>query len=184
MLHVGRFDRENIEAVHNHELEILVNAFEDAVARVVRIGEQAGIASEITETLSHPRGTLLASLPVRMDDGSTRHFFAFRCRYDWTLGPTKGGIRFHPGVTLEEVQALALWMTIKCAVVGISDGGGKRGVIVDPKQLSPLELERLSRAYMRAMADVVGPDRDIPAPDVHTNARIMGWMANEYEAIK
>jgi glutamate dehydrogenase (NADP+) len=161
-----------------------MDVFEDAVARVQRIGGQAGIATEIIEKLSHPRETLLATLPVRMDDGSTRHFRAFRCRYDWTLGPTKGGIRYHPGVTLAEVQALALWMTIKCAVVGIPYGGGKGGVILDPKQLSPLELERLSRAYMRAMADVVGPDRDIPAPDVYTNARIMGWMADEYEAIK
>ena len=100
------------------------------------------------------------------------------------LGPTKGGIRFHPDVSLEEVQALALWMTIKCAVVGIPYGGGKGGVIVHPKELSRLELERLSRAYMRAMADFIGPMVDIPAPDVYTNARIMGWMADEYETIK
>ncbi|MHC4225208.1 MAG: Glu/Leu/Phe/Val family dehydrogenase, partial [Planctomycetota bacterium] len=99
-------------------------------------------------------------------------------------GPAKGGIRFHPDVTLAEVQALALWMTIKCAVVDLPYGGGKGGVAVDPKQLSPMELERLSRAYMRAMADFVGPDIDIPAPDVYTNARIMGWMADEYQTIK
>ncbi len=103
--------------------------------------------------------------------------------YD-ALGPAKGGIRFHPGVTLEEVKALALWMTIKCAVVGLPYGGGKGGVVVNPKELSNLELERLSRAYMRAMADVVGPAVDIPAPDVYTNARIMGWMRDEYETIK
>ncbi len=160
------------------------NVFEDAVARVERIGARAGVAPEVIDALRHPRATLTASLPVRMDDGSTRHFVAYRCRYNDALGPTKGGIRFHPGVTLEEVQALALWMSIKCAVVGIPYGGAKGGVIVEPKQLSRLELERLSRAYMRAMADFVGPEIDIPAPDVYTNARIMGWMANEYETIK
>ena len=160
-----------------------MNVFEDAVARVERIGAEADVSPEVIDGLKYPRETLLATLPVRMDDGSMGHFPAFRCRYNWVLGPTKGGIRFHPGVTLEEVQALALWMTIKCAVAGLPYGGGKGGVIVDPKQLSPMELERLSRAYMRAMADVVGPERDIPAPDVYTNARIMGWMADEYQAI-
>jgi glutamate dehydrogenase (NADP+) len=160
-----------------------VNVFEDAVARMERIGELAGVDEEVIDALRHPRECLMASLPVRMDDGSRRHFPAFRCRYNDSLGPTKGGIRFHPGVTLEEVQALALWMTIKCAVVGIPYGGGKGGVVVNPKELSPLELERLSRAYMRAMSDIVGPDKDIPAPDVYTNSRIMGWMADEYQAI-
>ncbi len=160
------------------------NVFEDAVARVERIGEAAGVGGEVVDALRQPKAVLTADLPVRMDDGSTRHFLAYRCRYNDALGPTKGGIRYHPGVTLEEVQALALWMTIKCAVVGLPYGGAKGGVIVDPKQLSRLELERLSRAYMRAMADFVGPDTDVPAPDVYTNARIMGWMADEYEAIK
>ena len=160
------------------------NVFEDAVARVERIGAAAGVAPEVVDALRQPKALLSADLPVRMDDGSTRHFPAYRCRYNDALGPTKGGIRFHPRVTIEEVQALALWMTIKCAVVGLPYGGGKGGVIVDPKQLSRLELERLSRAYMRAMADFVGPDVDVPAPDVYTNARIMGWMADEYETIK
>jgi len=159
------------------------DVFEDAVARVERIAADAGVAPEVIDSLRQPKAVLTADLPVRMDDGSTRHFVAYRCRYNDALGPTKGGIRFHPEVTLAEVQALALWMTIKCAVVGIPYGGGKGGVIVDPKQLSRLELERLSRAYMRAMADFVGPDTDIPAPDVYTNARIMGWMADEYAAI-
>ncbi|MBW2362298.1 MAG: Glu/Leu/Phe/Val dehydrogenase [Deltaproteobacteria bacterium] len=160
------------------------NVFEDAVARVQRIGTSAGIRAETLAALRHPLATLTASLPVRMDDGSTRYFVGFRCRYNDVLGPTKGGIRYHPGVTIEEVQALALWMTVKCAVVGLPYGGGKGGVTVDPKQLSRLELERLSRSYMRAIADSVGPDIDIPAPDVYTNARIMGWMLNEYETIR
>jgi glutamate dehydrogenase (NADP+) len=161
-----------------------MNILEDAIARVERIGEVAGVDREVIDMLRHPRETLIASLPVRMHDGSMEHFLAYRCRYNATLGPTKGGIRFHPAVSLEEVQALALWMTIKCAVVGIPYGGGKGGVAVDPKRLTPMELERLSRAYMRAMADMVGPDKDIPAPDMYTNARIMGWMAEEYQAIK
>jgi glutamate dehydrogenase (NADP+) len=159
------------------------DVFADAVARLERIGKDAGISDEVIAQLAHPRATLAASLPVRMDDGSTRYFPAYRCRYNDALGPTKGGIRYHPGVTLEEVQALALWMTVKCAVVGIPYGGAKGGVVVDPKALSRLEIERLSRAYVRAMADFTGPDVDIPAPDVYTNARIMGWMADEYEAI-
>ena len=159
------------------------NVFEDAVARVVRIGEKAGVAREVVDSLRQPKALLSADLPVRMDDGSTEHFTAYRCRYNDALGPTKGGIRFHPNVSREEVTALALWMTIKCAVTGLPYGGGKGGITVDPKRLSRLEIERLARAYMRAMADFVGPETDIPAPDVYTNARIMGWMADEYETI-
>ncbi len=160
------------------------DVFEDAVSRLVRIGEDAGLNSETLAALQRPQSLHEATLPVRMDDGGTRHFQAFRCRYSDVLGPAKGGIRFHPKVSSAEVRALALWMTLKCAVVGIPFGGGKGGVVVDPKGLSRLELERLSRAYMRAMADVVGPDRDVPAPDVYTNERIMGWMADEYEEIR
>lgn len=161
-----------------------MDVLQDAIARVERIGNRAGLDAEVIEALRHPQECLTASLPVRMDDGTTRYFVGYRCRYNSSRGPTKGGIRFHPSVSEEEVKALALWMTIKCAVVGLPYGGGKGGVIVNPKELSPLELERLSRAYVRAMADVLGPDRDIPAPDVYTNARIMGWMADEFQAIK
>lgn len=159
------------------------DVFEGAVARLRRLGEDAGIRPEVLDALCQPKATLCASLPVRMDDGSTRYFRAWRCRYNDVLGPTKGGIRFHPDVSESEVKALALWMTVKNACADLPYGGGKGGVIVDPKQLSRMELERLSRAYMRAMADFVGPDTDIPAPDVYTNARIMGWMADEYEHI-
>ncbi len=161
-----------------------MNVFEDAVARLERIGEKSGVEPDVVEMLRHPKEVLTASLPVRMDDGSTRYFPGHRCRHSTILGPTKGGIRYHPDVSVEEVQALALWMTLKCAVVGLPYGGGKGGVRVDPKELSPLELERLSRAYVRAMADHIGPDKDIPAPDVYTNARIMGWMADEYQTIR
>jgi glutamate dehydrogenase (NADP+) len=159
------------------------DVFQAALAQVERLGSERGASSELLDVLRHPRATLVAGLPVRMDDGSLRHFTAYRCRYNDLLGPTKGGIRFHPEVTLAEVQALALWMTLKCAVVGLPYGGGKGGVTVDPKSLSPRELERLSRAYVRAVADFIGPDVDIPAPDVYTNPRIMGWMADEYRVI-
>ncbi|MCZ6794203.1 MAG: Glu/Leu/Phe/Val dehydrogenase [Planctomycetota bacterium] len=161
-----------------------LNVFEDALARLKRLGKEASISEEVISSLLQPEATLSVSLPVRMDDGSTRHFVGYRCRYNDALGPAKGGIRFHPNVSLEEIQSLALWMTIKCAVVGLPYGGAKGGVIVDPKKLSRLELERLSRAYVRAVADFIGPEVDIPAPDVYTNARIMGWMRDEYEAIK
>jgi len=160
------------------------DVFADAVQQLERMASQADVGPEVVAALRQPKATQIASLPVRRDDGSTSYFTAYRCHYNDVLGPTKGGIRFHPGVTREEVQALALWMTLKCAVVGIPYGGAKGGVTVDPKGLSRMELERLSRAYIRAMADFVGPDVDIPAPDVYTDARIMGWMADEYQAIK
>jgi glutamate dehydrogenase (NADP+) len=160
-----------------------IDVFDDALSRLEKFGKEAEIDPEVITALSQPLAVLTASVPLRMHDGSTNYLRAYRCRYNSALGPTKGGIRFHPDVNRSEVQALAFWMTIKCAVVGIPYGGAKGGVAVDPKSLSPMELERLSRGYMRAMADFVGPEIDIPAPDVYTNARIMGWMADEYETI-
>ncbi len=140
---------------------------------------------ETTETLlSAPKMVAQVSIPVRMDNGKVKVFQGFRCRYNDLLGPTKGGIRYHPGVNADEVISLAFWMTFKCAVVGLPYGGGKGGVIVNPKDLSTAELERLSRGYIRALADLVGPDLDIPAPDVYTNGTIMGWMVDEYSIIK
>ncbi|MBB5188231.1 MULTISPECIES: Glu/Leu/Phe/Val family dehydrogenase [Zhongshania] len=158
--------------------------FEQAVARLLAMGQLAGVADSVLAGLSRPKAMMYASLPVRMDDGATQYFDAYRCHYSQMLGPSKGGIRFHPGVDDAEMRALGLWMTIKCALVNLPFGGAKGGVVVDPKSLSRMELERLSRAYMRAMADFVGPDLDIPAPDVYTNERIMGWMRDEYEVIK
>ncbi len=162
----------------------MTSVFDDAVARLNKLGDDANISKPVLASLSQPKALLSASIPVRMDDGSTRYFSGYRCQYSSLLGPCKGGIRFHPNVSQAEVQALALWMTIKCAVVDLPLGGGKGGVVVDPKTLSRMELERLSRGYMRAMADFIGPDKDIPAPDVYTNARIMGWMRDEFEMIK
>jgi len=160
------------------------STFEDALLRVQSFAKRADINAEITEALCHPKEMMSVSLPIRMDDGTKQYFSAYRCRYNNILGPTKGGIRFHPNVNSDEVQALALWMTIKCAVLDIPFGGAKGGITVNPKDLSPMELERLSRAYMRAMVNFISPHRDIPAPDVNTNALIMAWMLDEYESIK
>ena len=158
--------------------------FEDALRQIELAGERSNIDVETLERLRRPRLVTSATIPVRMDDGSMRFFEGHRVRYDDTRGPAKGGIRFHPAVSLDELKALALWMTCKCAVVGIPFGGGKGGVTVDPKSLSRTELQRLSRGYIRELADVLGPDVDVPAPDVYTNPRIMGWMADEYSKIR
>jgi glutamate dehydrogenase (NAD(P)+) len=123
------------------------------------------------------------TLPVRMDDGSYHSFSGFRVQYNDARGPAKGGIRFHPDETIDTVRALAAWMTWKTAVVDIPLGGGKGGIICDPKLLSESELERLSRAYMRQVAYFIGPDKDVPAPDVYTTPQIMAWMMDEYKAI-
>lgn len=159
------------------------SVLDDALQRLTRIGEAAQIPQQTIKALSHPKATMKVNLEVRMDNGELAYFPAYRCQYNNLLGPTKGGIRYHPDVHEHEVQALALWMTLKCAAVNIPFGGGKGGIEVDPKSLSPFELERLSRAYVRSMADFIGPRNDIPAPDVYTNAMIMGWMMDEYEKI-
>lgn len=157
--------------------------FSMARKRLKLAAEYVRVDPDVMEKLKNPQETLHASLMVRMDDGSLRAFNAWRCRYDDTRGPTKGGIRFHPDVNLDEVVSLAFWMTFKCAVVNLPYGGAKGGVSVDTKKLSNAELERLSRAYVRALPHFIGPDRDIPAPDVYTNATVMGWMANEYASM-
>jgi glutamate dehydrogenase (NADP+) len=139
--------------------------------------------ADVLEKLKYPRETLKVRLIIRMDDGSRKSFLAWRCRYDDTRGPTKGGIRFHPQADDDEVETLAFWMTFKCAVMNLPFGGAKGAVRVDPRELSRAEIERLSRAYVQAFARMIGPDRDIPAPDVYTNSMIMGWMADEYNSI-
>ena len=124
------------------------------------------------------------SIPIRMDDGTTRIFQGFRVQYNDARGPAKGGLRFHPDETIDTVRALSAWMTWKTAVADIPLGGGKGGVICNPRELSPAELERLSRGYIRQIAHSIGATRDVPAPDVYTNPQIMGWMLAEYETIK
>jgi glutamate dehydrogenase (NADP+) len=142
------------------------------------------VSEETLARLRYPRSSLKVSIPVRMDDGGLAIFRGYRVRYDSTRGPAKGGIRFHAGVDVDEVTTLAFWMTFKTALVDLPFGGAKGGVTVDPKQLSSAELERLSRGYISAVADAIGPDVDVPAPDVATNELVMGWMADEYAKIR
>lgn len=154
--------------------------FEAAFARVREAGARIGVHGEVLQALHYPKETLAANLLLRHDDGSLTSHKAWRCRYNDALGPTKGGIRYHPDSNIREVMALALWMTCKCAVVDIPFGGAKGAVCVDRKALSDTELQRLSHAYVHAFARMIGPDRDIPAPDVNTDERVMAWMADEY----
>lgn len=154
-----------------------------ALGQLEKAARHTDVPEEVLEALSFPKEVLTARISVRMDNGKRRSFEAWRCRYDDTRGPTKGGIRFHPDANFEEVVTLAFWMTFKCAVVNLPYGGGKGAIRVDPRELSRRELERLSRAYVHAFATMIGPDKDIPAPDVYTNAMIMGWMADEYSSL-
>jgi glutamate dehydrogenase (NADP+) len=158
--------------------------FADAQQRLAQALNYVQLPADAIESLKVPKVCLQVAIPVRMDDGSLRVFQGYRVRYDDTRGPGKGGIRFHPSVCLNEVQSLAFWMTFKCAVLDLPFGGAKGGVTVDPKSLSRLELERLSRGYIEAIADFVGPDIDIPAPDVYTNPMIMGWMMDQFSVIR
>ena len=158
--------------------------FDEALPRLELAAGHSKAKPETVERLKHAERFTEVGIPVKMDDGSTKVFTGFRCRYNTVRGPAKGGIRYHPDVSAAEVRALAFWMTFKCATVGIPLGGGKGGVIVNPRELSEREIEGLSRGYMRGMADVLGPDIDVPAPDVYTNAKIMGWMSDEFDTIK
>lgn len=155
----------------------------EALSRLEEAAYHTTAHPEVLEKLRYPKELLTARLMIRMDDGTRRSFLAWRCRYDDTRGPTKGGIRYHPSVTADEVVTLAFWMTFKCAVAGLPYGGAKGAIQVDPHKLSRSELERLSRAYVHAFFNMLGPDRDIPAPDVYTNAMTMGWMADEYSSM-
>jgi glutamate dehydrogenase (NADP+) len=157
--------------------------FKDALSRMQAAARVTRTSPEVLERLSQPHYVLQVAIPVRMDDGSLRVFTGYRVRYDISRGPAKGGIRYHPDVNLSEVKALAFFMAFKCAVVGIPFGGGKGGVVVNPKELSNLELERLSRGFIQQIADFIGPDIDVPAPDVYTTPTIMGWMMDEYSKI-
>ena len=133
--------------------------------------------------LRNPMYEMTVSIPVTMDDGTTRVFQGFRVQHNMARGPAKGGVRFHPDETIDTVRALATWMTWKCSLLDLPLGGGKGGVVCDTRTLSPSELERLSREYVRAIAPIIGPDRDIPAPDVYTNPQVMAWMMDEYSRI-
>ncbi|AFL94750.1 glutamate dehydrogenase [Thermococcus cleftensis] len=160
-----------------------IDPFEMAVQQLERAAQFMEISEEALEWLKKPMRIVEVSVPLEMDDGSVKVFTGFRVQHNWARGPTKGGIRWHPAETLSTVKALATWMTWKVAVVDLPYGGGKGGIIVNPKELSEREKERLARNYIRAIYDVISPYTDIPAPDVYTNPQIMAWMMDEYEAI-
>ncbi len=145
-----------------------------------RVEPHLGPLAEWLDTLRHPKRCLIVDVPVRMDDGRIRHFEGFRVQHNLSRGPGKGGVRFHPDVTLSEVMALSAWMTVKNAAVNLPYGGAKGGVKVNPAELSRPELERLTRRYTSEIGSIIGPDRDIPAPDVNTNEQIMAWMMDTY----
>ena len=146
----------------------------DASVRLERALKYVSISEDASERLKYPKTSLNVSIPVRMDDGTLRIFHGYRVRYDDTRGPGKGGVRYHPSVSMDEVQSLAFWMTFKCALLNLPFGGAKGGITLNPKELSKQELERLSRGYIDGIADFIGPDIDILAPDVYTNEMIVG----------
>jgi glutamate dehydrogenase (NAD(P)+) len=160
-----------------------INAFDVVKQQIDRCAEILGLPPDVTAMLKTPIRELHVALPVRMDDGSTRVFQGFRVQYNDARGITKGGIRFHPDETIDTVRALAAWMTWKCALLDLPLGGAKGGVVCNPKEMSPSELERLSRAYVRGVFQFIGPEKDVPAPDVYTTPQIMAWMMDEYSAI-
>lgn len=143
-----------------------------------------GYTEEMYELLKEPLRMMTVRIPVKMDDGSVKIFTGYRAQHNDAPGPTKGGVRFHPEVNEEEVKALSMWMTLKAGIVDLPYGGGKGGVICDPRQLSMREIENISRGYVRAISQIVGPTKDIPAPDVYTNSQIMAWMMDEYSRIR
>ncbi len=161
-----------------------MSLFENTIAQMQKAAKLMQLTPHIEELLSHPQRILEVSIPVKMDSGATKVFRGFRVQHNNVRGPYKGGIRFHPEVDMEEVKALSMWMTIKCGVVNIPLGGAKGGVIVDHTQLSARELEGLTRGYTRAIAPFIGPEQDVPAPDVYTNPQIMAWIADEYSMLQ
>ncbi len=159
------------------------NPFQNAIKQLEKATEYFKLDKKVMEALKQPQRVLEAEIPVEMDKGRTREFSAYRIQYNDALGPTKGGIRFHPEVSLDEVKALSFWMTLKCAVLGLPFGGAKGGVVCNPKELSKRELERISRGYVKAFFKCLGSDVDIPAPDVYTDAQVMAWMSDEYNKL-
>lgn len=159
------------------------NILESTQTVVKEALDKLGYPNEVYELLKDSLRMLKVRIPVKMDDGSVKVFTGFRAQHNDAVGPTKGGVRFHPNVTEEEVNALAIWMSIKAGIVDLPYGGGKGGIICDPREMSFRELENLSRGYVRAISQFVGPTKDIPAPDVFTNSQIMAWMMDEYSRI-
>jgi glutamate dehydrogenase/leucine dehydrogenase len=162
---------------------MIINPFETAKEQLQKAAELAGLDKDKVEQLKHPDRYVEVSIPVKMDSGEQKIFTGFRSQHNNARGPYKGGIRYHQQVNLDEVRALSFWMSFKNAVVNVPFGGGKGGVIVNPKELSAGELERLSRGYVKKIFPIIGPETDVPAPDVNTTGQIMGWMLDEYQKL-
>jgi glutamate dehydrogenase (NAD(P)+) len=156
------------------------SAWQQALEQLDQAARIMNLDPDVLEVLRNPKRTLEVSIPTRLDDGSVKSFTGYRVHHNTSRGPSKGGIRYHPGVNLDEVKALAMWMTWKCAVVSIPYGGAKGGVVVDPKTLSRAELERLTRRYASEILPLIGPERDIPAPDMGTDEQVMAWIMDTY----
>ncbi len=167
-----------------HNEVIILNPYHMAVQQFEAAAEKLSLSEDMREVLRQPRLELAVNFPVRLDNGRIKTFTGYRVQHNVNRGPAKGGIRYGPDVTLDEVKALAMWMTWKCAVVGIPYGGAKGGVICDPKQMSPAELERLTRRYTTEISIIIGPHSDIPAPDVNTNSQVMAWIMDTYSMHK
>jgi glutamate dehydrogenase len=161
-----------------------LNLFKSTQVVIKEALDKLGYSEEMFELLKEPLRMLTVRIPVKMDDGSTKIFTGYRAQHNDAVGPTKGGIRFHPEVDEDEVKALSMWMSLKCGIVNLPYGGGKGGIICEPRKMSLGELERLSRGYVRAISQIVGPTKDIPAPDVYTNSQIMAWMMDEYSRLR
>jgi glutamate dehydrogenase len=161
-----------------------MNPFEIAQQQIKAACDKLGTEPAVYEILKQPMKVMEVSIPVKMDNGEVKTFIGYRSQHNDAIGPAKGGIRYHQDVTMDEVKALSMWMTFKCGVTGLPYGGGKGGIVVDPTQLSQGELERLSRGYIRAIANFIGDNKDIPAPDMGTNAQIMSWMIDELSVIR
>ncbi|PIS08763.1 glutamate dehydrogenase [Candidatus Beckwithbacteria bacterium CG10_big_fil_rev_8_21_14_0_10_34_10] len=162
----------------------MINPYKSAQEQLFNVGKILKLEPRIIDKLKSPKNIIKVDLKVKMDSGKIKTFKAFRSQHDDSRGPFKGGIRFHPNVTEDEVKALSMWMTWKCSVVGIPYGGAKGGVICNPKKMSQKEIERLARSYIRAISPNIGPWLDVPAPDVNTNPQIMAWMIDEYQKIQ
>ena len=160
--------------------ESSTSAWSTYLQQIDRVAPYLGDLSRWIDTLRHPKRALIVDIPLQMDDGSIRHFEGYRVQHNLSRGPGKGGIRYHPDVDLNEVMALSAWMTIKCAAVNLPYGGAKGGIRVDPFKLSDGELERLTRRYTSEIGIIIGPQKDIPAPDVGTNSKVMAWMMDTY----
>ncbi len=159
------------------------NPYQNAMSQLDKVTKVKNFSAEFISKLRQPNRDIRISIPVKMDDGTQKIFEGYRVEYNNALGPYKGGIRYHPDTEINEVKALAFWMAIKCAVANIPMGGGKGGITVDPKKLSKGELERLSRGWVGKLSDILGPHKDVPAPDVNTTPEIMAWMSDEFEKI-